>query len=127
MPSTIDSVGSGPNTGAVTYIARYTKLDGTPGDVQTPPVVTLSDPTLGTLRSFPSTEKGVFEFDVVHDLNPAGGIIVITCGDADGDLGEGVRTIPGGSDTITMNGPAVEAGADTVAFSAAGEQHAPRA
>lgn len=127
MPSTIDSVGSGPDAGAVTYVARYTKLDGSPGDVQAPPEVTLSDPSMATLRAFPSTELGVFEFDVIHDLNPAGGIVIITCGEADGDLGEGIKPIPGGTDVITLNGPAVQPGADTVAFAASGEQHAPRA
>jgi hypothetical protein len=118
MPSVIDPIREGRETGAVTYTLTLLKGDGSPGEVQFPPVFTLEPSDLGSVN-FSSPSPGVFAAEVVH--NGSIGQAVLTAGQVDGDLGAGEVFIGPFTDTVEFHG---ELGAESGTFTA-GPQHAP--
>jgi hypothetical protein len=100
MPSVIDPIREGRETGAVTYTVKLLKGDGSPGEVRFPPVFTLEPAELGSVTSNPS--RGVFAAEVVH--NGSVGQAVLTAGQVDGDLGAGEVFIGPFTDTVEFRG-----------------------
>jgi hypothetical protein len=120
MPSVIAPIREGRETGAVTYTLTLLKGDGSPGEVQFPPVFTLEPAELGSVNSS-NVSPGVFSAEVVH--NGSVGQAVLTAGQVDGDLGAGEVFIGPFTDTVEFRG---DLGAESGTFTA-GPQHAPGA
>ena len=119
MASEIHPVVAGQPTGKRVYTITYTKGDGSPGEIESPPVPTLSDTSLATVNDEGLVSPGVFQASVVH--NGANGVVILTFGQVDGDLGAGVFPIGPFDEQITMLAPL---GA-TAGVVAAGDETAP--
>ncbi|MCA1600337.1 MAG: hypothetical protein LC776_01390 [Acidobacteria bacterium] len=116
MPSVIDPIREGRETGAVIYDYVALKGDGSPGELQSAPVFTADPPELLDVV-VRNPNQGVWEAEFIH--KGVAGNAVVQVGAVDGDLGEGVTNIGPFTDTVEVRG---ELGAETAAFTARPQQ-----